>query len=76
MDEAPPLLVTVTGGDQQRPVTCPFCNAPARYAAKSTVAQTNTVISICILFVFDKVNFRRTNFKKILVFYIAKFVKL
>ncbi|KAM3723400.1 Teneurin-1 [Dirofilaria immitis] len=29
LDETVPLLTTVVGNDQQRPVNCPFCNTPA-----------------------------------------------
>ncbi|EJW75156.1 hypothetical protein WUBG_13935, partial [Wuchereria bancrofti] len=32
LDEAAPLLITVVGSDQQRPINCPFCDALANDA--------------------------------------------
>ncbi|VDK46754.1 unnamed protein product [Anisakis simplex] len=32
LDEAPQILTTLVGGDQQRPITCPFCSEPSSSA--------------------------------------------
>ncbi|VDM44506.1 unnamed protein product [Toxocara canis] len=32
LDEAPQILSTLIGGDQQRPITCPFCSEPSSSA--------------------------------------------
>lgn len=39
LDATSQVLTTVVGNDQQRPISCPFCNEPARYLLLSERLQ-------------------------------------
>lgn len=51
LDEAAPLLTTVIGSDQQRPVNCPFCDAPAGYFFYSFKVHKKNYFYSCITFI-------------------------